>query len=142
MISSSQYIQFSSGEKFSYSLSKQEAVDSCDMSKELFYQKFCQSVCLCSSEYLIAQSVVWRNLKLISFGMTFYQFILAVAMHLLHRCKSSISIGLFQKKIQTGGGGEGGLRIWNFLGYQRNSMWNFQELIKNELEFPRVTKKK
>ena len=34
-----------------------------------------------------------------------------------------------------------GLRIWNFEGYQRNSMWNFQELIKNEVEFPRVTKK-
>ena len=31
----------------------------------------------------------------------------------------------------------GGLRIWNFQGYQRNSMWNFQELIKDE-----VTKKK
>ena len=31
----------------------------------------------------------------------------------------------------------GGFRIWNFQGYQRNSMWNFQELIKDE-----VTKKK
>ena len=26
--------------------------------------------------------------------------------------------------------------------YQRNSMWNFQGLIKKEVEFPRVTKKK
>ena len=26
--------------------------------------------------------------------------------------------------------------------YQKNSMWNFQGLIKNEVEFPRVTKKK
>ena len=33
-----------------------------------------------------------------------------------------------------------GLRIWNFQGYQRNSMWNFQGLIKNEVEFPRVIK--
>ena len=41
------------------------------------------------------------------------------------------------EKIQTGG-----LRIWNFQGYQRNSMWNFQGLIKNEVEFQRVTKKK
>ena len=40
------------------------------------------------------------------------------------------------EKNTNRGGGEGGLRIWNFLGYQRNSMWNFQELIKNELEFP------
>ena len=38
-------------------------------------------------------------------------------------------------------GGGVGLRIWNFQGYQRNSMWNFQGLIKNEMEFPRVTKK-
>ena len=28
------------------------------------------------------------------------------------------------------------------VGYQRNSMWNFQGLIKNEVGFPRVTKKK
>ena len=26
--------------------------------------------------------------------------------------------------------------------YQRNSMWNFQGLINNEMEFPRMTKKK
>ena len=37
----------------------------------------------------------------------------------------------------------GGLRIWNFQGYQRNGMWNFHGLIKNEVDFPRrVTKKK
>ena len=42
------------------------------------------------------------------------------------------------EKIQTGE-----LRIWNFQGYQRNSLWNFQGLlIKNEVEFPRATKKK
>ena len=41
------------------------------------------------------------------------------------------------EKIQTGG-----LRIWNFQVYQRNSMWDFQGLIKNEVEFPRVTKKR
>ena len=40
------------------------------------------------------------------------------------------------EKIQTGG-----LRIWNFQGYQRNSMRNFQGLIKNEVEFPKVTNK-
>ena len=35
------------------------------------------------------------------------------------------------------------LRIWNFQGYQRNSMWGFQGLFKNKVEFPsRVTKKK
>ena len=32
--------------------------------------------------------------------------------------------------------------IWNFQGYQRNSMWNFQGLINKEVEFPRVTKEK
>ena len=48
-------------------------------------------------------------------------------------------IGLFQKKKT---GGVGGVRIWNFKGYQRNSMWNFQGLIKNVVEFPWVTKKK
>ena len=42
--------------------------------------------------------------------------------------------GLFQKKIK-----QGGLRIWNFQGYQRNSMWNFQGWpIKNYVEFPGV----
>ena len=51
-------------------------------------------------------------------------------------------IGLFQNH----GGKErerGGLRIWNVLGYikyQRKSMWKFQGFIKNEVEFPRVTK--
>ena len=41
-----------------------------------------------------------------------------------------------------GGVGRGELRIWNCQWYQRNSMWNFQGLITNEVEFPRVTKKK
>ena len=36
----------------------------------------------------------------------------------------------------------GGLRICNFQSYQRNSMWNFQWFIKNEVEFPSVTMKK
>ena len=29
-----------------------------------------------------------------------------------------------------------GLRKWKFQGYQRNSMWNIQRLIKNVVEFP------
>ena len=38
------------------------------------------------------------------------------------------------EKIQTGG-----LRIWNFQGYQRNSMWNFRGWPrKNYVEFPGV----
>ena len=41
--------------------------------------------------------------------------------------------GLIQKKSK-----QGGLRIWNFQGYQRNSMCNFQGLIKNEVEFPGI----
>ena len=44
-------------------------------------------------------------------------------------------IGLSQKKLKRR------LRIWDFKGYQRNSMRNFQGLSKNEVEFPRVTKK-
>ena len=36
----------------------------------------------------------------------------------------------------------GEFRIWNFQEYQRNSIWNVQELIRNEVEFPRVNKKK
>ena len=31
-----------------------------------------------------------------------------------------------------------GLRIWNSQGYQRNSLQNFRELIKNQVHFPRV----
>ena len=34
------------------------------------------------------------------------------------------------------------LWIWNFQGYQRNSMWNFQGFLKNDVEFWRSTKKK
>ena len=45
--------------------------------------------------------------------------------------------GLFQKKIK-----QGELRIWNFQGYQRNSLWIFQGLIKNEVELSKATKKK
>ena len=47
-------------------------------------------------------------------------------------------MGYSRKKPNRGGGGrggggvEGGLRIWNFQGYQRNSMWNFQKLIKKQ----------
>ena len=41
------------------------------------------------------------------------------------------------EKIQTGR-----LRILNLQGHQRSSMWDFQALIKNKVEFPRVTKKK
>ena len=50
--------------------------------------------------------------------------------------QNCLEIGLFRKNQNREG-----LRIWNFQGYQRNSMWNFQGLIKNEVEFPRVTKK-
>ena len=36
-----------------------------------------------------------------------------------------------------------GLRVWNPQGHQRNSMWNFLGLIKNnQVEFPRVIKTK
>ena len=45
--------------------------------------------------------------------------------------------GLFQKKTK-----QGELRIWNFQGYQRNSLWIFQGLIKNEVELSKATKKK
>ena len=60
----------------------------------------------------------------------------------------------YSRKNQTGvyvcvcvcvcGGGVagGGLRIWNFQGYQRNRMWNFQGLYKNKVEFSKVAKKK
>ena len=50
--------------------------------------------------------------------------------------------------LTSGGGmkiffwGGGSLGIWNFQRYQRNSMWNFPGLVKNEMEFPRVIKKK
>ena len=48
-------------------------------------------------------------------------------------CKMFLWNGLIQKKSK-----QGGLRIWNFQGYQKNSMCNFQGLIKNEVEFPRI----
>ena len=43
---------------------------------------------------------------------------------------SLLAIGLVQKKSRRG------LRIWHFQGCQRNSTWNFQGLIKKEVEFP------
>ena len=36
----------------------------------------------------------------------------------------------------------GRLRMCNFQEYQRNNMWDFQGLIKSEVEFARMTKKK
>ena len=56
--------------------------------------------------------------------------------------KVKVEIGLFQKKKTNRGKREGGLRIWNFRVYQRKSMWNFLGLIKSEVEFPGVAKKK
>ena len=49
---------------------------------------------------------------------------------------------LFQEKSKQGGVGGGGWGYGICRGYQRDSMWNFRRLIKNEVEFPRVTKKK
>ena len=43
------------------------------------------------------------------------------------------------EKIQMGGGW---VRIWNFQGYLRNSMWKFQGSIKREVEFPGAIMKK
>ena len=48
---------------------------------------------------------------------------------------NSMFNGLFQKKKQMGW-----LRMWSFQGFQRNSMQNFQGLIKNKVGFPRVIK--
>ena len=42
-------------------------------------------------------------------------------------------MGYSMKKPNRGLGR--GVRIWNLQGYQRNSMWNFQRLTKNEVEF-------
>ena len=39
---------------------------------------------------------------------------------------------IMEKKRERGGRG---LRIWNFQGYQRNSKWIFQRLIKNNMEY-------
>ena len=47
--------------------------------------------------------------------------------------------GQFQVKNKQKG--ERVLRIWSFKGYRWTSMWNFQWLIKNEVEFQKVTKK-
>ena len=46
--------------------------------------------------------------------------------------------------LQNRSMGEDMVKIWNleFPGASKNSMWNFQGLIENEVEFPRVTKKK
>ena len=41
------------------------------------------------------------------------------------------------EKSQTGG-----VEVWNFQEYQGNSMQNFEGLIKNEVDFPRMTKEK
>ena len=56
-------------------------------------------------------------------------------------------MGYSRKKNKEGGGkeqwGGGGVEDLKFpgQGYQRNSNWNFQGLIKNEAEFSRATKK-
>ena len=62
---------------------------------------------------------------------------------LLQKTHKKVLIGLFQKKTGGGGGGGGGgVRIWNFQEYGRNCKWNFQGLIKNNVEFPGVIIKK
>ena len=48
-------------------------------------------------------------------------------------------VELFQKKNQSE---EGGLRVWNFQWYWRNSKCNFQGLIKNSMESLEVIKTK
>ena len=50
----------------------------------------------------------------------------------------------FPEKNQTGGTKwDSGLRIYGISqGYLRNIKWKFQGLIKNDMEFPRVIKKK
>ena len=48
----------------------------------------------------------------------------------------SFIIGLFHRKNKQEG--RGGVRIWSFQEYWWNSKQNFQGLIKNNLEFPRV----
>ena len=55
-------------------------------------------------------------------------------------------MGYSRKNVNSGGGGGGrgeveDMELWNFQGYQINSMCNFRGLIKTEVEFPRVTKK-
>ena len=50
------------------------------------------------------------------------------------------NIALFQKK--TNRGRRGSLRAWNFQEYRRNRMQNFQWLVKKDVEFPGVIRKK
>ena len=52
-------------------------------------------------------------------------------------------MGYSRKNVNSGGGGVEveDMELWNFQGYQINSMCNFGGLIKTEVEFPRVTKK-
>ena len=61
--------------------------------------------------------------------------VVSLAIFYLDKCH--IEIRLFQKNIK-----QGELRIWNFQSYQRNSMRNFQGLIRNKVKFPSVTNKK
>ena len=52
-------------------------------------------------------------------------------------CMAAVLVWDYSRKKQTGG-----LRIWNFQGYQRNSRWNSQGLIKNNVGFPEMNKEK
>ena len=72
---------------------------------------------------------LWQVLKDINPGPMTVEF---VDMGIAH---NSMFNGLFQKKKQMGW-----LRMWSFQGFQRNSMQNFQGLIKNKVGFPRVIK--
>ena len=53
-------------------------------------------------------------------------------------------MGYSRKKSNMGGAGGrggGGLRIWNFQGYQTNRMWNFQGLSRMKCNFQRRPRK-
>ena len=77
---------------------------------------------------------LFRNVTFVTSSEKCFQFV---------PCTFS-KIGLFQKKINLRkwwGEGGGGLRAWNFQGYQRNGMQNFQRLVKKDMEFPEVIRK-
>ena len=87
---------------------------------------------ICANQHYKSQKVSY-----VKVSMSLYSCYLTI--EYIGHVFTSESLGNSRKSLNQGGGGGGGLRISNFQqGHQRNSIWNFQGLIKIEVAFPRV----
>ena len=93
---------------------------------------------ICQPVNTIWETLLYRGCKKTNFGFSYRQrdLILPSSGHVCLTAIPNPANYLFLKKSK-----QEGLLTWNFQGYWR-TMWNFQRLIKREVEFPGLIKKK